>query len=345
MLHGCLQQKGVVILEKQFKGIDMFRILLFTCLYIGQSSLVLAQATTGTVGQSPARATFWEAVWQGLNLTSFGLFDVAMLVVGMTLGIFGDRIVLSFRRRFLRKNPRLASKSLGQLQMNSLPGQKLLVLGGGGTGKSSLIGKLSGSPGREKQKTGKSDFLSFAITLEVSNRHPNGSGLLISAADYNGQQPGEIPGVIRKLTLNGKSPLTAIMLVLDLSEAPSDATANARRTVIEPDEERINMHLREWGGNGFEVLKGVEGANAPRVFIFVINAIDCVQRYADVLKGPLTSDKNQEISEKFKSLTTQISGIWEDCRYETVIGSANSPNTIEQLRKILISHSVPGGAG
>lgn len=303
----------------------------------------LLTAQTPDLGQP---ISWFDALLRGLDFGQFTPINLIFLVVGVLITLALEWFYLKIRRNLFKLNPRSASRSLGLIDFGKFRGHKLLTLGEGGAGKSSLLKAMShGAAGRSDIKTGKADFATFAMALGVSSANPKGSGLVISTVDYNGQRPGSVTGLMDQLTRKHSQPVTAVILVVDVVAPPESADEPIRIQRQEVDQMRINQQTIAWGGNSLELIKGELKSGGPKSFILFINAVDAVQKYAYVLGRPLEETDRAEIMAHFEDFRSHLSKIWRDSSVKTIVGSVNSSHTIAELRNVLEEDAQNGGAG
>ena len=319
--------------------------ILFLLGFVYAPSFAFAQTATRLV--DPVHTTGWiDAFFRGFGAGQFSLINLVYLIFGVFVTLGVEWVYLRMRRYINMLNPVGASKSLGRMDFDHVRGHKLLVLGEGGAGKSSLLQALShGSAGRSDKLTDQADFATFAMALGVSNSQPRGSGLVISTVDYNGQRPGSVPGLMKQLTAGNKQHVTAVILVVDVVDAPTSADDPVRTQVAEVDTKRIRKHIRAWDGNALEFVKGDLKGGTPKDFILLINAVDAIEKYSYILGEPLTDVHRNEILAYFEEFRETLSKTWRDSKVQTVVGSVYSTHTIAELRIALTAQAPSGGAG
>lgn len=307
--------------------------------------VILAQQA---VAQSTSINQTGSGLFDGVSrmIGGIGFLDVTLIAISFVLGVFGDRIILAIRKRFVSPEPRLASKALSHVNYEGMNGHKALIMGLGGTGKSSLIEALIGYGERVRAKTSETKYTAFPVKFEITGKTNRPRGFLMSVADYYGQEHGLLSGLIRHFTFDGQTPVTAFVLVVDLSNVGASAD-KARETRADIDGARVKEHNNAWGNDTFlETIKGIEGASHPSLFLTVINAVDCIDRYSSSMSEEGLSDaESQQIRDHFEPLLAKASTVWGDCQYRTVVGSVKNSETVQEVRDILEETAKQNGAG
>jgi signal recognition particle receptor subunit beta len=184
---------------------------------------------------------------------------------------------------------------------------RVAIAGLGGTGKTSLIRKISGCRLADpRRKTGSAKTYSFIKEIAYEDRT---EVYRIDLEDYRGQNVAELLTNIH--ASDKRFPVTAIIMMVDLFETESDMATFEGENVYW-DETRVNKHLREWSDS----LIGALLAATPEVkyICLFINK-------ADLVNVPIKT-VSREIESLFVPIISSFKARGADKLIKILIGSA-----------------------
>lgn len=151
---------------------------------------------------------------------------------------------------------------------------RILLLGVGGVGKTSLIRKLTRDPTADpSQKTVGVTPYEF-IFASVRDRLVHNHNYVVY--DYRGYSPAELTGEFIK-SRNSPAP-SVIILVVDIVEPPADGQETRILKNLSGAQHRIDHHNAFWSVDLLQTLAVAAQCQRPRKIILFINKIDALKQ-------------------------------------------------------------------
>jgi GTPase SAR1 family protein len=176
----------------------------------------------------------------------------------------------------------------------------IILIGLGGTGKTTLIKALTGHPSIEPDK--KTDqyaiYRSFIANPDNTNKKADGCWYYIS--DYRGQNIGELIGAFISQQFSQYSPMAygfinTLILIVDLLPYTNIRDG---KTFDKPDDQRITEQLNEWNETALSAVFGLLTYESLTVICLYINKLD--------LLGPQSQDDKERYKKSFLDLIERI---------------------------------------
>lgn len=329
----------------------------FTCTHVNHSKFLLFQSTLVqllalTASSAAAQSSSDPTPPQGEAVTAvaapnsedftFSWTDLSALVEEsepfITLAAFALTLIFGSSAYYLRSQAISLRRQLKSLFAPARPEMdrkinNALVLGLGGSGKTTLIRSITGDTNADpRRKTISFDIYSSVYRTPVENKKDE---VELYLADYVGQNLGSL---FRGFTLEQHTPyspmrygsIRSIILVVDLFPAPETAGSEQNKK-SKPDEVRIRENLDEWNRQSLAAVFGLATDTLDYVCLF-INKSDL-----------LTKNDNASLSSVFRMyepLFLMIQDFAHGAIVEYRIGSAGDGQNVQPIREYLVAHSV-----
>jgi len=195
-------------------------------------------------------------------------------------------------------------------------GVNLVLVGEGGSGKTSIIRALSGSKiANPAQTTLTLDTYNLVWEVDV-NRGGNSKARRITRVyveDYRGQATKDLAFNTTVVERENSIPATVMVIVVDLFRAvgplgpPASPSANW-------DDDRVSLQETQYSETTLDILAGIS-KRIVHVCLF-INKADLIR--------PYTRDSTANIRNRYMALATRITQEFGGVRFTSIVGSATS---------------------
>lgn len=208
-----------------------------------------------------------------------------------------------------------------------------LVLGIGGSGKTTLVNRLTADPAADPAKETES-FRISGIALELPAVRPE-KRCRMFVADYVGQNLGSL---IRGFVLEqrqGDSPLaygfiTSLVLVVDLADPPPLA-GEPSLSIPEISIPRVQQNLAAWNQQALSAVFGLLTNRLQLVCLF-INKSDLIQKPSDTVAA--------EARAIYRSLHEELGKRSRGAKFILLVGAADDGTGLSELRDELVASSI-----
>lgn len=277
---------------------------------------------------------FYQGILNLVNgLMNFAVTTIVLLSIALGLWI---------RIRYLK---RLNGKIKSELRGITLPKQtdvdesrnSTILLGIGGTGKTTLIRSLFNDP-RANPNIKTAKYAIYGKAEEVPAERP-AKRCRFYISDYRGQNLGDLMRAFVEQQMKPYSEMrygyiNSLILIVDVVKPPT-SQGNHIQMVTSYDEERVSRHLQEWNAQALDAVFGMMTDTLKYVCLF-INKFDLIESHSVEMESNIRS--------AFEPLRHALEERCDGVNFEVLIGSARNGDKVTELHKRLTEHSVPSPA-
>jgi tRNA A37 threonylcarbamoyladenosine biosynthesis protein TsaE len=301
----------------------------FALLMFVSSALCHGQTEITTAAAPPKESSLASQITDFLGA---GLRDPTIrekIFAGTGVLIAGWLAILVPKKKALAR--RLAGPRFGLPANSKEYSNRVLLVGLGGAGKTSLIQKLTADP-RADPRVRSARFETYSLVHEVVSEE-EARVYRIDIDDYRGQNQGDLVAAWTQMNRDAEAvAIRSLILVVDLfPPAAHGEIAQPQETI---SAERVKQTIEQWSDAAISAIMGLASDELNYLCLFI--------NKADLLL-PRTAESQRLILRAYQPLVECLAKRSGGILFETKIGSTASDESIVTLMHSLIERAVPIG--